>query len=186
MRRHGKITRTRYDPNEFIVEDNKVYITLFTAKGIPKDISIVSLIDFDIVKKYKWSCTSIRGNKYVVAYVNKKYCYLHRLIMNAPKGLFVDHINHNTLDNRRENLRICTNAQNIQGQKLRKDNKSGVKGVSWDSSRKKWKSEIQINKKYIDLGSFNCFNEAVKARTKAAKSLFGEYAYMEGISNESN
>lgn len=95
--------------------------------------------------------------------INKKrsYYYLHRLIMECPKELTVDHINHNTLDNRRCNLRICTQFQNNQN-KLRTKIRPGVRKVNK-------KFVAYINGKH--LGTFNTKEEAIKAREITERSL---------------
>lgn len=98
-----------------------------------------------------------------------KSIILHRLIMDAPKGLVVDHINHNTLDNRKYNLRLITSAQNIQNLRgAQKHNKtSGIRGVCWDNAKKRWLAYLQINKKKKILGRYKDMNEAAKAVEQA-------------------
>ena len=77
---------------------------------------------------------------------------MHRVITKCPKGKQVDHINGDGLDNRKANLRICTVNENNKNAKMRKDNKSGYKGVSWYPNRHKWRCVIFVNKKQIYLG----------------------------------
>jgi hypothetical protein len=101
---------------------------------------------------------------------------LHRLIMNPPKGMMVDHINGDGLDNRRANLRVCTNAENGRNQRLSKNNKSGYKGVSWFKRDKKWRSKIKHEGKSRCIGLFDCPEKAARAYDAVAKELFGEYA----------
>lgn len=101
--------------------------------------------------KIKACYAYISGGKY------KGQC-LHRLLMDFPKGMTVDHINHNTLDNRRCNLRIVTDIQNKQN---RKDNTSGILGV--DKYKDKWRSQLQVKgKKYIKY--YNTKEEAINGR----------------------
>lgn len=99
--------------------------------------------------------------------------------MNAPKGLQVDHKNGNTLDCRRSNLRICTNAQNNQNKKKHRDNISGYKGVSffrWGNRSKRWKANIFAHGKHYRMGYFHTAKEAAKAYDIMALKLHGEYA----------
>ncbi|MCA9312763.1 HNH endonuclease [Candidatus Saccharibacteria bacterium] len=97
---------------------------------------------------------------------------MHRFITNAPKGMVVDHISGNTLDNRQSNLRVCTNAANIRNGKLRINNSTGVQGVTWDKSRNKWQSRIKVNYKTVHLGRYNSLEEATKARKLAEKKYW--------------
>ena len=92
---------------------------------------------------------------------------MHRLILGAKEGQCVDHINGDPLDNRKENIRICTLSQNSQNRRQRKDNTSGLKGVSWAKREKKWVSYIRSGGKHLWLGYFNDKNDAAKAYDKA-------------------
>lgn len=96
---------------------------------------------------------------------------LHRFLTNCPKGLHVDHINHNTLDNRRSaNLRIATFSQNKQNcSGLYKNNKSGVRGVYWNSRDQIWRGVVRVNKKDIHIGSFRDLIEAEIAMKEARR-----------------
>ena len=100
---------------------------------------------------------------------------LHRYIMNCPEDMVVDHINHNTLDNRKENLRICTKKQNERNIKLRSNNVSGYTGVGFHKETNKWRAYIQKDNKLITLGLFKNKKDAIKARKEAEKKYFGEF-----------
>lgn len=100
---------------------------------------------------------------------------MHRLIMNPLNNLFIDHKDGNGLNNQKENLRICTQAQNIGNSIISKNNKSGIKGVCWDKARNKWRASITINNKHVHLGRFLNINNAKDAYIKAAKEYFGEF-----------
>lgn len=88
---------------------------------------------------------------------------LHRYITDCPEGMVVDHINMNTLDNRKENLRIVTDMENKQNTRKRRHNKSGIMGVYWSNTLKKWVAKIGHNKKQITIGYFNDKEEATLA-----------------------
>ena len=92
---------------------------------------------------------------------------MHRIIMNAPKGMFVDHINHDTLDNRRSNLRIVTLAENQQNRKgAQRNNKgSGIRGVY--PHQGKWVAAIHINGRKKYLGIFNDIEDAAVCSEQA-------------------
>lgn len=100
---------------------------------------------------------------------------MHRIIMNAPKGVEVDHKNRNKLDNRRSNLRLTTRSQNGMNTKHLSHNKSGVKGVFFE--RGKWRVHIKVKGQKRHYSSYNSFEEAVEARRKLALEMHGEFAY---------
>lgn len=116
--------------------------------------------NFELLNQWKWSYD---GN-YAVRkkWINKKQIrfLLHRQIMGFPKGLEIDHINRDKLDNRKSNLRIVTREQNVNNMPKYSTNKSGYKGVSFDKNRKKWKSTISIKGKHYDLGRFESKEKA--------------------------
>lgn len=102
--------------------------------------------------------------------------YLHRFIIDAPRGSIVDHANGDTMDNRRSNLRIASHQQNMSNSQRRKTNTSGYKGVQLRCDGKKWLARIQVNKKTIHLGSFETREDAARAYDAAAIQHFGEFA----------
>lgn len=126
--------------------------------------------DFNELKCYNWYLC--------VGYAeNKQLGLMHRYIMSCPDDKVIDHINHDKLDNRKQNLRICTISQNGMNQFLQTVDKTSIyKGVYWDKSRNKWQSNIVLNKKRKYIGRFDCEIDAAKAYDKKAKELFGEFA----------
>jgi hypothetical protein len=105
---------------------------------------------------------------------------LHRVIMGAAITesivlMEIDHRNGDGLDNRRANLRLATPAQNARNRPLQSNNTSGVKGVDWYPSKKKWRARIKVNNKYIDLGLFDYLEDAKKVREAAAAKYFREF-----------
>ena len=97
---------------------------------------------------------------------------LHRHIMDAQKGQYVDHINGNKLDNRRKNLRLCTNQENgFNRTSPNKNNTSGHRGVTWDKVNKKWTAQITVNYKTRKIGRFIKLEDAVAAREAAFSAI---------------
>lgn len=140
----------------------------------------VLIDDEDLIKLDGFNTWFIakRGDVYSQKWTNgkAKTFKLHRIIMDAPANMDVDHINHNQLDNRKANLRICTHAENGRNLKTKKNNTSGTPGVIWDKSRQKWAARIKVNYKELYLGRFNLKSEAVNERKKAETKYFKEFA----------
>lgn len=144
-------------------------------------VALVDDEDFELLNQWKWYankkcgfCYAVRHFKAISGKRDKK-SMLHRQIMNCPEGLEIDHINHNGLDNKKSNLRICTRSQNQPNQKAKKHS-SKYKGVSWHKASKKWQAMIVYNNRQIYIGLFDSEIEAAKAYDKKALELFGEFA----------
>ena len=135
------------------------------------DYFIFDKEDYDKIKDCWWTKT-----KDGYAYYFAKKITVHRLVTNCPKGLEVDHINHDTLDNRKSNLRICTHQQNMMNQNIRRRNKELIKGVYYDAKQKRYIASIMTNGRKHYLGSFIDKDDAIAVRTEAEKQLFGEFA----------
>ena len=134
--------------------------------------------DFEWLNERKWCAAKTTYGGFIADSWDgklKRTIRMHREITNAPKGLDVDHKNHDTLDNRRENLRVCTRSQNLSNQRKTRGS-SKYKGVSWFKRRKKFQAYIKKNSKHIGLGYYANEVQAAKAYDKKAKELFGEFA----------
>lgn len=160
-------------------------ITIELTQG---QTTIIDVENADLAE-LKWCAIKAKsGNYYAMRHVpipdwkHQKNERLARVILERKIGRPLekheraDHINGNTLDNREENLRSATNAQNTQNQGLRLDNTSGYKGVTWDKRDKKWKAQIEANGKGKSLGNFDTPELAYQAYCEAAKKLHGEFA----------
>jgi hypothetical protein len=132
------------------------------------------------LEKYSYHLSKHRNKYYLMRSKreNKKQVsyYLHREIMNCPKVMQIDHINRNTLDNRKCNLRICTCSENAHNSTKKRTNKSGFKGVYFDNTRKLWASQITLNRKCYPLGRYKTIKEARNAYKKGALKYHGIYA----------
>jgi len=145
--------------------------------------------DYDLVISYSWHTQKDINNFYAVTTTTRVQgkrttIYMHRLIMNARSGLQVDHINHNGLDNRRENLRLCTRTENCRNRRKYIRGSSIYKGVSWYTHYKKWRARIECEGKQLHLGWFSDEVEAAEVYDKAALKLFGEFAHLNFNVNE--
>lgn len=174
VEKHGHILkRTTKDPNEFWFDDDICFIQIYDKECKPKCVAMVDKKDYSRVKKYKWA---VQNDDMVI---NNTIGLLSRFITNTTNpDIQVDHKNHNRLDNRRQNLRPCTPAQNSSNTCKPSTNTSGFKGVSWDKSRKKWAAYITFQLKRINLGRFDVLEEAVCAYNEAAIQYHGEFAYL--------
>lgn len=125
--------------------------------------------------KYKW-----RKNAYgyAVGHVNGRDTKLHRLLMNPGKDEVVDHINHDPLDNRKSNLRVCSQVQNMWNQRSKKVASSGYKGVNHYKRYDKFAAHITLDHKKYHLGYFSDAIDAAKAYDAKAKEFFGEFAQL--------
>ncbi len=128
---------------------------------------------FDLIKDVKWYVGS-KGKKqrYVMDSHGRT---LHQVLFSVKKGFELDHINLNTLDNRRCNVRFCTHQQNQINQSLQCNNTSGVSGVRYYKARSKFVARIKVCQKDIHLGYYVTFEEAVQARNVGMECMFGEY-----------
>ncbi|HUU89291.1 MAG TPA: AP2 domain-containing protein [Candidatus Glassbacteria bacterium] len=145
-------------------------------------VTLVDDEDFKNLNQFKWWADKIpSGDFYVTRNIKIEKVWkkikMHRIIMNAQKGQYVDHRDHNTLNNRKSNLRICTTAENgMNRQKGRGAYTSKHKGVSWQKYRKEWAAYIKVTGKTIHLGRFDNENDAAQAYNVAALKYYGEFA----------
>jgi len=145
-------------------------------------VAIVDEKEFEYLAKFKWYC-STKGYAVRDIVINgKKKCqWMHRIVSGAVCGVQVDHINHNKLDNRKENLRFCNNQKNHFNSPPQKGGSSKYKGVHWDSKSKKWRAQIHLGDRKKSLGSFKDEEDAALAYNEGAKKYFSEFAHLNKI-----
>ena len=173
--------RTTNDLNEIVIEGDIAKIKLYDCRQNKIGEAIIDIDDIEKVKNYKWrlgkggtsrsKCSSISTGNGKETYTNS----LHRHIMDCPPGMYVDHINGNRFDNRKSNLRICTNQENCFNNTKLSTNTSGYKGGNYDKSRNKWVSEIKFSGKKIFIGRFDNIEDAAFTRYYAETILQKEY-----------
>lgn len=138
--------------------------------------------EYAYLDQYKWRIDSYG---YVVAWngtgKNKVNLRLHRVICNPSKGLSVDHINNDKLDNRSSNLREATQSQNMMNRKALKTNKAGFKGVSWHKSSNSYRVCISTNGKQKQIDGFKDVLTAAKRYNELASKYYGDYAKLNEI-----
>jgi hypothetical protein len=143
--------------------------------------AFVSEEDYQTLSQHRWIARKSTTDRkwYAVRIIRENgrqvgVRYMHREIMKAPRGILVDHINGDGLDNRRDNLRFATHTQNNAAAKPRNGKK--LKGVSL--SRGKWQAEIAVHGRRIYLGRFDSQLDAILAYNNAATELHGDFAFL--------
>jgi HNH endonuclease len=141
-------------------------------------IALIDDEDFALISEFNWRAQQNQdGRWYAMAWNSyPNFLLMHRYVMAANDGEWIDHRNGNGLDNRKENLRVCTPSEN-QARKGPQGITSLFKGVHWESARGKWKAVVTKDGKSHFLGRYDNEVEAAEAYDGAAKELFGEFAY---------
>ena len=169
--------------NKYIINDN--YVEIIIESKVYGVIRVkIDNDDLEKCSKLTWHYAKNKDSKYIQTRIKGKMIKLHRYIMNMNNSnLVVDHINRNPLDNRKSNLRICSYKENSFNKSIRVDNTSGIPGVSFHKTNKKWRTKIKYNNLTIHLGYFEDINEALINRRVAEEILFGEYSPNEKLEN---
>jgi hypothetical protein len=145
-------------------------------------VALIDTEDYDRVRKIKWYPHLVGHTIYARAtnlyYIPKHHAKLHALVMRAEPGQIIDHINGDTLDNRKQNLRFVSAAENSRNSRRQTfaGKTSKFKGVHWDTSRNRWVAVIAFEGVRSALGVYSDEIEAAKAYDEAAMRLFGEFA----------
>jgi hypothetical protein len=134
----------------------------------------VDAADYEWLSGFRWHATECRGRFYAATVINGKSISMHRLIMNPPAGMLVDHIDGQSLNNRRTNLRLCNRQQNRHNTRPGKNSRF----IGVFRRRDKWFAKVTRDRKCHFLGPFETEIEAAKARDEKAKELFGEFAWL--------
>ncbi len=167
---------------EIRVEGDVAYVPL--TKGYE---AVIDAADVPLVGGHAWHAKEHfdRNGKLKVVYAarnttiapgRQKTLRMHREILGAPEDLEIDHRDSNGLNNRRQNLRPATEAENIRNARLRRDNKSGVKGLSWVSRDKVWRTCVYADGKVAFVRYFKCRSAAEQALAEARTRLHGDFA----------
>lgn len=142
--------------------------------------TVVDDSDFAILSTFKWTLVSdASGRSYAVRskMINGKKVTLrmHRVLMGDPHGMQIDHVDGDSLNNQKSNLRVCTQSENLRNTKKHKDNTSGFKGVHYNPNRKKWEANIRFDYRLQYLGRYICPLLAYVAYCRAGRRLFGAF-----------
>ena len=157
--------------NPMVIYSTHAEVILCDKYGNEKARALIDLSDIEKVGKHRWYA-STKG--YVKSQDNLR---LHRLVMDAPDGYLVDHVNRIPLDNRKSNLRLCTPAENSRNVGISQANSTGFKGVYFEKLNNKYRARIKYNGKRVSLGCYENAVDAAIAYDKKAIELFGDFAY---------
>lgn len=155
------------------------------AKG--KGVVLVDDEDFEYLSRFKWHLLTDPNTCYAktTAFRGTSSGLMHRIILDAPDGMQVDHIDHNGLNNVRANLRLCTCAQNHANQQKRPGLLSQFKGVTFNKTANRWMARCKTNRRYTSLGYYDSEEDAARAYNDFAREHFGEFALLNEITDRS-
>lgn len=172
LRKYGEIRRSRRELNEFFDMGEYFAVNVYSSNLLPINQFFISKEDIDKIKTKHWCLqkSSVKGKFYIKESKPLKAKYLHRILLKPKKGMEVDHINGNTLDNRRENLRICDKVTNGQNKVVR--------GTNFHKQMKKWRAYTTVRGgKQINFGFFDTEQEARDAYLKNIVNYRGILRY---------
>lgn len=162
-----------------------VWMAIPLTQGL---FALVNSEDFEELSKHKWYAHISRNKYYACRQASRKNnngkrvtIWMHCCVLSSPIGYETDHHSGDTLDNRRDNLRVCTHAENCRNQQNRPCS-SKYKGVRKQKvSQQKWTAQIKLDGKQIHLGCFDDEIKAARAYNIKAKELFGEFARLNNV-----
>ena len=166
LRRHGDIDPLRSREN--LIRYKEDHIEIVFRDGL------VGLFDIEDKELVESACWGLDVAGYVHGRVNGRLARYHRHLFKFPEEV-VDHKNRNKLDNRKENLRLCTQKDNSRNLSIAKNNTSGVTGVR-KTDHGKWNVRITVDRKERHIGNYETLEEAKEARRKAEIKYYGEFA----------
>lgn len=172
-------SKKKEQKSQVVVNVFENYAEVLTTKDQWAKISIE---DAAVISCYKWHAdyNNHTNSFYAKSEIRdengiRHHVSMHRLIMNAKKGEIVDHINGNTMDDSRINLRIVTRCQNAQNHKMSSLNTSGTTGVTYRKENGKWRAYYSLNGKKHYLGDYLSKEEAIEAREKVIENAYGDF-----------
>lgn len=170
--------RTLNDLNDYCIFHNEAYFNVYNQRCEWVGNFVIDLCDIETVKYHKWRFSSF--GHVVTGSGADNIRDLSHIVLGIPKEqdstIVVDYINGNPRDNRRANLRICEQTQNVLNKSFMSTNTTGVIGVSYDKYRNRYAPEISLGNKRLHLGRYRTFEEAAYVRLVAEKYMFKEFA----------
>jgi len=172
IERWGELRFSKGDKNEYVIYDTYAEIILYDKNLKEKARAVIDLDDVERCEPYKWT---LRTDGYVATKKKYRHIKLHRFIANTPKGLHTDHLNKDRLDNRKSNLKVCTQQENNKNKGIYETNKSGHRGV--EIREQKTKTSYMVNLRFEGvnhyLGSFDTLEQAIQTRREGEMKFYG-------------
>ncbi len=144
-------------------------------------VAIVDDADYEGLMQWKWHAHKATRSLVAERTEDGKKIMMHRQITKAPPGMPVDHANHDTLDNQRHNLRVCSHRENQRNRCKQGNCSSRFKGVYWNKQRQKWHARIKTEERRINAGFFDDECEAARAYNAEAVNHFKEFAVLNDV-----
>ena len=164
--------------NEYILYEDYAEIVITSDKfGIMK--TQIDLEDIEKCKEIVWNvnkCYHHKEDEFYVGTSNRDADLLHRYLKGSPKDMNVDHVDGNTFNNRKKNLRVCTPMGNGKNRKINRNNTSGYKGVTWDKTNNKWLVHMCVNYKKTTYGYFDNLEDAVNRRLEVEQEHYKDFS----------
>lgn len=161
-------------PRQIRIEGDLAFIPLTQGKE-----AVIDTADVHLVEGVSWCAEKATDTFYAVriARVSGKKCHfrLHRVIMGVSDEVIIDHEDGNGLNCRRYNLRLATHTENMRNSRRRRDNTSGVKGVTFDRWTNRWQAKISVDGKTVHLGRFHRPEDAAEAYATASRTHHGRF-----------
>jgi hypothetical protein len=173
--------RNQYsDKRPIRIEGDVAYVPLTMGYEATIDAADVPLIEAfswcaDIDRRADGTIKNVYAKCNVGGGIRKRRIMMHRLIFDGDGDKIIDHIDRNGLNNRKSNLRTATSSENQFNRGVGRNNKSGIKGVSFDKRSAKWSAQIHVQRRQYRLGLYGTIEEAAEAYASAAKSLHGQF-----------
>lgn len=145
-----------------------------------QQVCLVDEEDFEHLSKFKWHLLQNSKTFYANTIIDGKTVKMHRLIMNAKTGEFIDHRDHNGINNCRSNLRICTRSQNSMNG-TRSTNRHGYKGIYYKKSHRRFVATVKVNGKTKYFGGYKTAREAAISYNENAVKYYGEFASLNKV-----
>lgn len=177
------IQRTNNDLNDYKIKDDIAIFNVYNQKNIKVNSFIIDKEDLEKVKYHKWRIDTnnriITGN----SSKSKPKKEITHILLNVPDGMVVDHIDGNSLNNKKDNLRICTQGENLCNKHFMSNNAHGIIGINWDKYRRRWSPEITYKSQRCHLGRYKTIEEAIYVRLLAEVILFKDFQNKENLLN---